>query len=1259
MTGWRIAGRWALTLLALGLLSLALIVSAWRLAAGQADALREPLERVLVERTRAETRIGALTAETRGIDPSLALHDLRLSLDERPLLELRRAELRLDTLASLRAGMPVTSRARVQGLTLHLYQGEGRNWHWPRPAELPFEASHDVDLSRLDAWIGLLLRQRLDARQVRLVLHGRERRVELQAPSLLLTGDERRLHLEGWAHVAGQEQTTLEVVAEVLPGQRGLADFNAALQARMELSSLAELVRQLSGDEPLRLERAEGEAILWGRWHRGALEDVRLALDVPALAIGHDQASLALADIRAEGQWLRDGEAWNAWLNLAASADAEGLAQGPALPSRWRLSGDGTDWWAITDGFELPALADWSERLPLPQGLVRLLGTLDPQGWVEGFAFGRRDGHWLARGALREVAVSPWEDAPGGGPLDAWVEARDLAGEVRFIGVADTTLHFPRLFTAPMALDAASGVVGWTYADGLTRVSGRDLHADWRGAEVNGDFGLVLGNGGPGVLGLELDLRDVDARDTALSEWLPMGAFGDELGDWLSGGIAGRVSRGHLALHQPLFEGAGAEEMRLDLELAIEEGRLPYLPGWPALDDVQGRLTLTDLSLEAAIDRAESRGLTIRDGRVTLSPDGELAVNGGVEGGPEALVDYLTATPLEGLEALDDWAWPEAGRLEGRLDLALPLSDPEALALDVETTLDLPRARYRPLDLDLSTVTGPLAYRYRAGEGGLEGRLEGQALGGAVTATLAGERVDFEGQAEASRLLAWGGLPGEGLPITGRLAYRGGLTLTDAGARLRLDSSLEGLALELPAPFAKSAEARRPLWLEMDTAGGRLDAELQGLARLRWREQSAQGPQGQLWLEGWPESPTWPVRPGLEISWRPARLDPAPWAAALAPLAQAGGSGASPALTLDLATDCLLLDARCLGSLRARATPEAGNWRLDLGGSLAEGQASYRPASTRPLAIELERLDLDALLPAPSEGVALFEEVAVPPPPEPLADWARRLPAGRLEVASLVRQGQRFGPLSAEWQATEAGLRLAPLRLTLGELEASGELVWEAAGAEASLTRGRLDLAGGDLGTALERLAQPVAIRNAETRVDARLAWPGAPWQFDLARSRGSLEVDLTDGHFRYIDSPSAKLIGLLNFDNLLRRLRLDFSDVTQRGTAFDSVMGVATLYDGILETQGPVEVRGPATSFSLDGQVDLARRELDHHLAVTLPLSQNLPLAAVVAGAPVVGGALFIAHRLFGGVIDRVTRIHYRVEGPWTSPRITLEDAE
>ncbi|QTF94012.1 MAG: DUF3971 domain-containing protein, partial [Halomonas sp. BM-2019] len=145
----------------------------------------------------------------------------------------------------------------------------------------------------------------------------------------------------------------------------------------------------------------------------------------------------------------------------------------PALPHRWQLAGDVDGWWLDTSGFDLGSLAAWRHRVPLPEALARVVDTLDPRGRVGGFRLGHRQGEWLARAALHEVEVSPWEQAPGGGPLDMWVEARDFTGRVSFVGAQGATLHFPELFGAPMALDHAGGEVLWAYDGPRTLVRGR------------------------------------------------------------------------------------------------------------------------------------------------------------------------------------------------------------------------------------------------------------------------------------------------------------------------------------------------------------------------------------------------------------------------------------------------------------------------------------------------------------------------------------------------------------------------------------------------------------------------------------------------------------------------------------------------------------------------------------------------------------------------------------------------------------------
>uniref|UniRef100_UPI0025BA76F5 YhdP family phospholipid transporter n=1 Tax=Halomonas sp. TaxID=1486246 RepID=UPI0025BA76F5 len=467
--------------------------------------------------------------------------------------------------------------------------------------------------------------------------------------------------------------------------------------------------------------------------------------------------------------------------------------------------------------------------------------------------------------------------------------------------------------------------------------------------------------------------------------------------------------------------------------------------------------------------------------------------------------------------------------------------------------------------------------------------------------------------------------------------------------------------MDLPAPLGKAGGERLPLRVDMDLTEGRLEGGLGDVLSLRWRSRPGPGPgQGQLWL-GRPPTSGWPQGEGWWVDAYQPRLDPVAWAEALGGLGgHAGGDGPGILRELRLVTDCLVSDGRCIGSLAAEGRSlSGGGWRLALDGSLLDGQLDYRPGLAEPLDISLMRLSLDGLTPQPGAVGSLLDEIAIPPDPAPLPGWVGGLPDGRLRIADIERGGQRLGPFTARWQATPERLTVSPLGLTLGQISARGELVWEAAGDADTLSRARLDLDGRDLGTAMERLGQTAVIRSAETRVTSQLAWPGAPWQFALERSRGSVEAELRDGRFVNVASTPARLVGLLNVDNLVRRLRLDFSDVTGQGTAFDRVSGAATLYGGILETRGPLVVEGPATRFTLDGRVDLARRELDQRLEVTVPISRNLPLAAVIAGAPVVGGALFIADRLFGDAIDRVTRIHYRVRGPWTSPEISVESAE
>ena len=67
-----------------------------------------------------------------------------------------------------------------------------------------------------------------------------------------------------------------------------------------------------------------------------------------------------------------------------------------------------------------------------------------------------------------------------------------------------------------------------------------------------------------------------------------------------------------------------------------------------------------------------------------------------------------------------------------------------------------------------------------------------------------------------------------------------------------------------------------------------------------------------------------------------------------------------------------------------------------------------------------------------------------------------------------------------------------------------------------------------------------------------------------------------------------------------------------------------------------------------------MASHRIDDNLKVGLPVRNSLPLAALIAGAPAIGGALFIVDRLIGDRITRMASINYHIEGPWQNPTMT-----
>jgi len=233
------------------------------------------------------------------------------------------------------------------------------------------------------------------------------------------------------------------------------------------------------------------------------------------------------------------------------------------------------------------------------------------------------------------------------------------------------------------------------------------------------------------------------------------------------------------------------------------------------------------------------------------------------------------------------------------------------------------------------------------------------------------------------------------------------------------------------------------------------------------------------------------------------------------------------------------------------------------------------------------------------------------------------------------------------------GVAFSALDLNLKGLRIEGAGEWRAG---RSAFKGRLS--GGNLADVLLAWGFAPSTTSERFRMDVDGSWPGSPAWFGLARFSGNLQPRLRKGQFVEVEgsAQALRVFGLLNFNSIGRRLRLDFSDLFGKGLSYDRMGGELQASDGIYRTREPITVTGPSSNLELNGTLDMVNDRIDAKLLVTLPVSNNLPLAALIVGAPAVGGALFVVDKLLGDKVARFASVQYNVEGPWQSPQISFD---
>lgn len=851
--------------------------------------------------------------------------------------------------------------------------------------------------------------------------------------------------------------------------------------------------------------------------------------------------------------------------------------------------------------------------------LAVLLAKLKPQGKLTDILL-RRDvplagaAIFSARTTFSALKTASFEKIPGVKDLQGTFKFTPTAGDLQLKGPS-LQLDIPSFFTHPLRADTYQGQVQWLkQPEGLT-VRVKDLALSNDNLALQAGLALWLPQAEAESPYADLSATFTEQNSARLRDYIPMGMLHPHpaLATWLTEAfVAGEGASGKIQLQGPLAHFPFDDHSgHFSAEVDVKNMQFNYKTGWPMLSHVNARALFQGAGLRiVAAPGAQVLGASAAEVKADI-PDLRhpvLTVQGSVKSDLQTGTRFIAESPLrktigEGIENL---------RLQGAIDLDLglhvPLHQGEA-PLTVEGKVAIaPGAK-------LDVPAWKLSFTHFAGRFGFtEGSLSADKLtaqweGQPVTMQIqtkktAGDartiEVALQGHTTIAALEKAYPLPLK-KTFSGAMPYRALLAISNKGGHTQmvcsLDSDLQGLAIDLPAPFKKAATEKSPLHVEIRP---------QEKAALRVFVDYAKKLKGTVYFAQ-----------NAAKSWS---------------LKQAEAQ---------LSPDTASVFGIALASARIQIQAEQQAWLLRIDSPEVRGEVRIPQNTAAPWKGSFSHF---RIIPSTSKTKTNVHPGDIPP-----LD---------LEVKNFYYGTKPFGRVSLSTVAGKNFLQIVHLRVESGETRLVARGRWQESPAGHQQTTLSGNVRSDNIGTALHTWQVTDSIVGGQGRAAFALSWPSAAYDFSFAALNGSFSLSFVKGRIINIsDSKAAemgigRILNLLSLQSIPRRLTLDFSDLLHKGFAFDVMKGELTMRNGQAFTEDAY-LDGPIAKVAIKGRIGMASKDYDLLMMTTPYLTASVPVAATLIGGPIAGAAAWLGSKVLSGVVNKITMRTYKVTGPWDNPLI------
>jgi uncharacterized protein (TIGR02099 family) len=938
-------------------------------------------------------------------------------------------------------------------------------------------------------------------------------------------------------------------------------------------------------------------------------------------------------------------------------------------------------WRAAADGLlELHAYADYLRA----DGLLPLTGLLPQKDLRDRLREVAPTGEWrearldldrattadpwrlLVHAKFSDAGFAPVGKAPGIHGVSGEIAGTESGGHVT-LQMQGGQVDWPAQWPTPVVLDTARTTLYWQRtADGLLVATPR-IEAQNHDAELTGQLALRLPSNGDSPY-LTLVSQLANGNVTATPRYLPRLVMPPKAVEWLEQALgAGRLSHAEVVLQGPLRSFPFRDASGIFFARAnFEQGTLFYLPNWPELTNLSARVEFLNQGMTVAILGGNTLGVKIEGGTAEF-PDfklGELTIHAATAGDADAFLSFLRATPLEAQTSGLFSSVTAQGDLHANLELFLPFKDFAQRRVLVDAHMDGVTLVRPGMPLTATEMNGD----FSIDDGELSrADFRGRLLGGGFHALarapkrrpLTRSQLDLRGSLSGDAVRTALGWPAA-IALRGTADWHGVLKIAPDPARersLHVSSGLTGLEMALPAPLAKSGTQSLPSWVDVQwpAAGGiQVNLAMGSLLRavvLMDRDADTGAPSlahaAVMFGDAEPVfSDTQVVNVGGKID----RLDLDGWLQTIAP------SKSAKPLTYYLRTASVAFGEVDFIGLAFHAVTldlaaRSDHWHLALDGPNLAGAISLPMTadSNEPWDLHFDRVDLDehSLLPK-ADAASADTTLPAQPPANP-----HSIPSLRFSTDAFTVAKTHLGNVQATITKRDDGITLDQLQITGPSFAVQAKGEWR--GKDAGLGRLEGTWTSTDVEATLAQLGAPDVISAKTGRVDFDLNWLGAPTSDALSEAIGHVQIALDKGQLLGVKPGAGRVLGLASIAALPRRLTLDFSDLTDKGLAFDNARGDFDLRGGSAYTDN-VLFKGPAAEIGIIGRIGLKAHDYDQTAVVTGNLGSTLPIAGIAAAAaagPFGVGAVLLFSQVFKQPLKGLARAYYRITGSWENPTI------